>query len=263
MPDSQSSLDDDLDFALMLAAVGERIAMERQSERGLTIDIKRDGSPVTDSDRTVERRLRQLLERWLPGDACLGEEFGQSGHGPRRWIIDPIDGTTNYVAGRHDWAVLVALEVCGTVEVGVVAAPLLGATWWAARGRGAYRNGVPLHARRSNGDGDLVVTARALRHAQSQQLPQLVAEAMVAATTVDQSHSFWPELLVAEGHADLDACPAAKVWDLAPRQILVEEAGAVFTDLQGRSRCDTGSSLCCSNMGLQARLSDQVEALAS
>ncbi|MDQ3732783.1 MAG: histidinol phosphatase, partial [Actinomycetota bacterium] len=114
------------------------MALERFKAQDLQISTKPDLSPVTDVDRAVEEALRSTLSRVRPRDAVLGEEFGESGHGSRRWVIDPIDGTKNFLRGVPVWAVLIALMEGDEVAVGLVAAPGLQRRWWAAEGAGAW-----------------------------------------------------------------------------------------------------------------------------
>ena len=112
--------------------------MARFKAVDLQVDTKPDLTPVSDADRAAEEIIRGNLSRARPRDAVLGEEFGAEGHGPRRWIVDPIDGTKNFVRGVPVWATLIALVDEGVPSVGVVSAPALGRRWWAARGAGAY-----------------------------------------------------------------------------------------------------------------------------
>src|SRR6478736_5441184 len=129
--------DDDLRFAHVLANAADDITMRRFRATDLRVDTKPDLTPVTDADLAAEESLRGVLRRARPRDAMLGEEFGKTGMSPRCWIIDPIDGTKNYVRGVPVWATLVGLMAEGEVTVGVVSAPALGRRWWAARDGGA------------------------------------------------------------------------------------------------------------------------------
>ena len=132
------SYTDDLRLAHVLADAVERITMARFRAVDLVVDAKPDLTPVSDADRAAEELIRGQLARTRPRDAVLGEEFGASGRGPRRWIIDPIDGTKNYVRGVPVWATLIALVDGAEPVVGLVAAPALQRRWWAAKGAGAY-----------------------------------------------------------------------------------------------------------------------------
>src|SRR5205823_7704240 len=114
----------------------------------LTVETKPDMTPVTEADRGVEWALRDVLAARRPGDAVVGEELGSSGSGPRRWIVDPVDGTKNFVRNIPVWATLIALEDAGSLTVGVVSAPALGRRWWAGRGLGAFADGEPIRVSR-------------------------------------------------------------------------------------------------------------------
>src|SRR5581483_9195703 len=131
---------DDLGLALELADVADAITLARYGAADLVVETKPDLTPVTEADTAVERALRERLSSDLPDDSVVGEEFGVSSapDASRRWIVDPIDGTKNYVRGIPVWATLLALEDGGRLRVGVVSAPALGRRWWAVRGQGAF-----------------------------------------------------------------------------------------------------------------------------
>ncbi|MDQ6842444.1 MAG: histidinol phosphatase, partial [Actinomycetota bacterium] len=131
---------DDLELALELCDLADAITLERYRASDLVVDTKPDLTPVTEADRAVEQAVRDRLALVRPGDAVLGEEYGSSEvqDGTRRWIIDPIDGTKNYVRGIPVWATLLAREERGQIVLGAVSAPALGRRWWAARGAGAF-----------------------------------------------------------------------------------------------------------------------------
>ena len=126
------SYDDDLRFAHVLADAADDITTKRFRALDLRVETKPDLTPVSDADRATEESLRNILRRSRPRDAVLGEESGQTGTGPRRWVIDPIDATKNYVRGVPVWATLIGLMDGDEVVVGVVTAPALGHRWWAA-----------------------------------------------------------------------------------------------------------------------------------
>ena len=135
---AMSGFGDDLPFAHVLADAADDITMRRFRALDLRVDAKPDLTPVTDADLATEEALRNMLRRGRPRDAMLGEEFGQTGSSQRCWVIDPIDGTKNFVRGVPVWATLIGLMVDGEVTVGVVTAPALGRRWWAARGGRAW-----------------------------------------------------------------------------------------------------------------------------
>lgn len=133
-----TSYDDDLRLAHVLADAVERVTMARFRAADLVVESKPDLTPVTDADRAAEELVRLQLKRTRPRDAVEGEEFEATGHGPRRWIIDPIDGTKNFVRGVPVWATLIGLVVDNVPVLGLVAAPALQRRWWAATGSGAW-----------------------------------------------------------------------------------------------------------------------------
>jgi histidinol-phosphatase len=224
----------DLDLALRLADAADAISLPR-FRSGLAIETKPDHTPVTEADRAVEAEIRRILAAERPDDAILGEEAGAAGAGSRRWIVDPIDGTRNYARGIPVWATLVALEVEGAVQVGVVSAPALRSRWWAQRGAGAFANGEPAHVSAIGRVEEAV-----LSFSIETTVPALARHAWHARGLGD----FWAHMLVAEGAVDgaVDALGLSE-WDLAAVQVIVEEAGGRFSDAAGQSRIDSGSAV--------------------
>jgi histidinol-phosphatase len=239
----------DLELALRLADTADAASLARFRARDLVVEAKPDKTPVTEADRAVEQELRSLLGRERPADAILGEEEGESGAGPRRWVLDPIDGTRNYSRGIPVWATLIALQERGQVVLGVVSAPALHRRWWAERGGGAHAGGDRVHVSAVHRAEDAV-----LSFALEQPLPSLAARAWHARGYGD----FWSHMLVAEGAIDgaIDAI-GVSVWDLAAVQVIVEEAGGTFTDFAGEHRVDGGSAI-SSNGHLHQALLDAV-----
>ena len=219
----------DLDLALRLADEADAISLARFRARDLVVETKPDLTPVTDADRAVETALRTIVERERPSDAILGEEFGAA-TGRRRWIIDPIDGTRNFSRGIPVWATLIALEEDGRIQLGIVSAPALGRRWHAERGTGAWCGGERLGVSSVHHVEDAV-----LSFALEQAIPPLATNAWHVRGYGD----FWAHMLVAEGAVDaaVDAV-GVSVWDLAPIQVIVEEAGGRFSDFDGISRID-------------------------
>ncbi|MGH9122731.1 MAG: inositol monophosphatase family protein, partial [Acidimicrobiales bacterium] len=216
--------------------------------RPMEVQTKDDQSPVTATDRAVEELIRRQLEDERVGDAVVGEELGRLGFGRRTWIVDPIDGTANFIRGIPVWATLLALDVVGVVEVGVVSAPALGRRWWAARGRGALAGppGGPGEALsvsdvRSLGEAQLSYpgTHDWDGHGGAERLVELAALCKRDRGFGD----FWSHCLVAEGACDIALDPVVSLWDLAALQVIVEEAGGRFTDLAGVARADGGSAI--------------------
>jgi histidinol-phosphatase len=224
----------DLELALQLADAADAISVMR-FRSGLAFETKPDLTPVTEADRAVEARLREILAEARPNDAFLGEEHGVTGTGARRWIVDPIDGTRNYARGVPVWATLLALEDSGAVRLGVASAPALGRRWWAFRGTGAFANGDPIGVSSVERVEDAV-----LSFAYENELPDVARRAWHARGFGD----FWAHMLVAEGAVDgaVDAT-GVNEWDLAAVQVIVEEAGGRFSDFTGVARIDGGGAI--------------------
>jgi histidinol-phosphatase len=208
----------DLELALRLADAADAIALPRFRAVDLRVETKPDRTPVTDADRAVEDALLELLSRERPGDGVLGEEHGaRAGAAGRRWVLDPIDGTRNFLRGIPVWATLVALEEQGAPAVGVVSAPALGRRWWARRGDGAYGDGTQLKVSQVSRLEDSVVCFTAV----DERAVDLAARAWHPRGFGD----FWQHVLVAEGAVDAAVDEAHEPWDVAAVQVIVEEAG--------------------------------------
>ena len=254
-----SNYTDDLRLAHILADSVDGLTMKRFKSRDLTVDTKPDLTPVTDADREAEQVIRGQLGRVRNRDAVIGEEFGSTGHSPRQWVIDPIDGTANFVRGVPVWATLIGLIEDGEVVVGLVSAPALSRRWWAAEGTGAWRSfatpAVPA--------GDQVPSAAPRKLSVSKVCK--IEDASVAISSLsgwadrglrDQLLSltdrawrlrgygdFWSYLLVAEGAVDVAAEPEVNLWDLAALAPIVEQAGGRFTDITGVDGPHGGSAI--------------------
>ena len=224
----------DLELARRLADAADAISLPR-FRSGLTVEVKPDLTPVTEADRATEVELRRILAEERPDDAILGEEQGAAGTGSRRWLLDPIDGTRNYSRGIPVWATLIALEVDGVVQLGMVSAPALRQRWWAERGAGAYVDGEPMSVSRISRIEDSV-----LSFALEDNVPAVARRAWHARGFGD----FWPYMLIAEGCVDgaVDG-PGVGEWDLAATQVIVEEAGGRFSDQNGERRIDSGTAV--------------------
>ncbi len=239
----------DLELALDLADRADAITLARFGALDLRVDTKPDLTPVTDADEAVEAELRTVLAGARPGDAILGEEQGGtpvlSG---RQWVIDPIDGTKNFVRGVPLWASLIALLEDGVPTVGVVSAPALNRRWWAARGTGAYGSVGGGEPRRLSVSAVADLGSASLSFSSLSGWADLgLREKFVALTDavwrVRAYGDFFSYCLVAEGAVDIAAEPEVKLWDLAPLDILVREAGGAFTSLGGRPGPHGGSAV--------------------
>jgi histidinol-phosphatase len=215
--------------------------MRRFRARDLKVETKPDLTPVTEADRAVEEMIRDELALDRPGDAVLGEEFGTTGTGRRRWIVDPIDGTKGYARGIPVWATLIGLEVDGDLVAGVVSAPALGSRWSAARGHGAQRDGEPVTVSKVARIEDAHLAYDSVDAFESVGLEAEFLALARRCWRVRGFGDFWAHMLVADGSIDIAVeVGGLKVWDLAAVWVVVEEAGGRCTDLRGESRIDAG-----------------------
>ena len=242
---------DDLALAHELADTADAHTLARFRAQDLQVAAKPDLTPVSDADLAVEAAVRRTLAARRPGDAVLGEEEGLVGDGPRQWVVDPVDGTKNFVRGVPVWATLVALRVEDSVDVGVVSAPALGRRWWAARGAGAHAGpslaaASRLRVSRVTALSDAHLSYSSLTGWEEQgRLPGLLDLSRRVWRT-RAFGDFWSHVLVAEGAVDVSCEPEVSLWDLAALQPVVEEAGGRFSDLSGAAD-PGGGSVVCSN----------------
>lgn len=253
----------DLALALRLADTADDIAMSRFDIADLDIDTKPDASFVTEADLATERAIRDMLTAERPDDGVFGEEYGSSGDARRRWVIDPIDGTSNYLKGIPIWATLIALEVDGLPRLGVVSQPALGRRWWAAEGAGAWTNTSDGSARRIH-----VSEVDALERASiSFQSIEQWEDAGRLDALLAIRRSVWrdraygdaiPYMWLAEGRLEFVAEFDVKEYDIAALVAIVTEAGGRFTaidgsfDLSARSCLATNAALHDGFLGILA-----------
>ncbi|HVG23329.1 MAG TPA: histidinol-phosphatase [Thermoanaerobaculia bacterium] len=233
----------DLRLALALADAADAITLRHFQSATLAVRTKVDMTPVSEADEEVERVLRTMLAAERPGDAIIGEEFGTSGSASRRWIVDPIDGTKNYVRGIPVYATLIGLVDGERPIVGVVSAPALSRRWWASQGEGAFCNGRPIRASRISEVSEAHVAYDSVTDFDRAGSTNAFLELMRRCTRARGFGDFWIHMLVAEGAIEIAIEPAVAPWDMAAVQPIVEEAGGRFTDLRGNARFDGGSGL--------------------
>jgi histidinol-phosphatase len=247
---SPTDFGEDLQLAFRLADEADAITVNRFRALDLVIDTKPDLTPVSDADRAAEEALRETLSRERPTDSVLGEEFGVTGDASRQWVLDPIDGTKNYVRGVPVWASLIGLVHDDVVVVGVVSAPALGLRWWAARGHGAWTGHRLSDARHMH------VSAVTSVEDASVSFSEITDPAWAATGSAAGFHSlldrswrsraygdFWSHMLVAEGAIDVAVEPQLGTWDMAALVPIVEEAGGRITALDGSDPLVGGNAL--------------------
>lgn len=229
---------DDLAVALALAAEADLVAIDRYRSQDLGVQLKADKSIVTDADTRVEKLIRERLAQARPHDAVLGEEFGSEGSSRRKWIVDPIDGTSNFARGVPIWGALIALTVDDVPVVGVVSAPALGRRWWGATGLGAWaqeghEEPRRIHVSAVDALADATLSYNSLQGwDQYGYLDRLIA----LSREVGRTRAFgdlWAYMLLAEGAIDVVGEFDLKPWDIAALVPIVEEAGGRFSTVDG------------------------------
>lgn len=241
----------DLQFALSLADIADAITIERYGAADLRVDTKPDMTPVTEADKMVERELRTRLAVQFPDDLAVGEEYGGVENGipdGRVWIIDPIDGTKNFVRTVPVWATLIGLAVDGQPTVGVASAPMLGRRWYAQSGHGAWvdiavsnRPSVTKALHVSN-VSDLADASFAFSDPVGWDRGSL--DRLIGASWRTRAYGdFWSHLLVAEGAVDIAAEPELNAWDVAALIPIITEAGGVMTGFDGSAALTAGSGV--------------------
>ncbi|MDQ2635791.1 MAG: histidinol-phosphatase [Actinomycetota bacterium] len=255
---------DDLTLALRLADEADALTTARFGAVDLVVETKPDLTPATDADLDVESMIRRRLGEHRPDDAVLGEEFGGTAEFTgRQWVVDPIDGTKNFVRGVPVWATLLALLEDGIPVLGVVSAPALHRRWWASAGHGAYaRAGAQPERRLSVSKVDDLASASLSFSSLSGWAVLGLRESFIGLTDevwrVRGYGDFFSYCLLAEGAVDIAAEPEVSLWDLAALDILVREAGGAFTNLAGQRGPHGGSAVASNGLlheAVLARLS--------
>lgn len=254
------TLDEDLQLALRLADAADAISRARYLSLDLEVTTKPDKTPVTDADRAIEQAIIGMLAEERADDAILGEEFGEqpgrtvgsevggAEHPHRQWIIDPIDGTSNFLRGVPVWATLIALAIDGDPVVGVVSAPALGKRWWAALGSGAWLTEGDQQPRRLHVSAVSELTDASISYNSLQQWDQAgyLDKLVGLSRKVWRTRAYgdmWSYMMVAEGVLDVAGEFDLKPYDMAALMPIVREAGGTFTSVDGYADCWHGSAL--------------------
>jgi histidinol-phosphatase len=243
-------METDLAFAHSLADTADAITTARFRALDLRVETKPDLTPVSEADRAAEEAIRAQIASSGRGEGVLGEELGDDG-GDVKWIVDPIDGTTNYVRGVPVWATLLALEREGEVVLSLVSAPALGRRWWAVRGGGAFAAGERCRVSAVAAIEDASVSTTSARR-----MPPGWGEIVQRSWSNRGLGDFWQHCLVAEGSLDVACDTVMKLWDYAPVQLLVEEAGGRCTTYAGAEPAIDGSFVATNGL-----LHDEIVAL--
>lgn len=241
----------DLELAHRLADLADQITMNRFQAADLTVTTKPDMSPVSDADQAVERAIRAEVEKVNPEDAVIGEEYGTTGNSQRLWVIDPIDGTKNYVRGVPVWATLISLIENGKSILGFVSAPALARRWWATQGNGAFtqfQKQAPKQIQVSK-----VASLKDAFFGYSSQDEWIEVGKAKQFQELNNSvwrtrgfGDFWTHLMVAEGVIDCSSDPILNLWDLASLVVIVQEAGGQVSTIDGANPLQ-GSNLVATN----------------
>ena len=253
-------MNQDLIFALELADAADQKSMERFQAFDLSVETKPDRSPVTDADKSVETVIRDLISSQRPGDSIIGEEYGSGGDSERVWIIDPIDGTANFLRGVPVWATLIALRVNDEYVLGVVSAPAMGRRWWASTGEGAFTTEVSGETKKLQVSKVRDITDASFSFSSIELWDENgeIEKLWKISKSVWRTRAygdFWSHMLVAEGAVDISAESHLKIYDWAAIAPIVREAGGVFRDQSGNLH-DQTSKVMSSNGLLDSQLSE-------
>jgi histidinol-phosphatase len=245
---TEYSLSDDLSLALTLAADADLITFDRFRALDLVVTTKPDSTPVTDADQATERSIRDGILAARPTDSILGEEYGATGISSRQWIIDPIDGTANFMRGVPIWGTLIALAIDGVPVVGVASSPALGKRWWAAKGHGAWvaTGGGEPTALSVSGIVDLAEASLSYNSLKGWEKAGRLDNLLTLSRTVRRTRAFgdmWSYMLLAEGAIDIVSEFDLQPYDMAALIPIIEEAGGRFTSADGVEGPWGGSAL--------------------
>ena len=233
------------DFIKRVAQEAGALALDFQ-RRGVTAEMKSDDTPVTAADRACEKLIVDEIGKAFPEDGVLGEEgANRKSQNGRRWIIDPIDGTRDFLRGIPLWAVLIGLEQNGEIIAGAANNPGQGAMCYACRGEGAWANGYRVHVSEASDPGQAVLAFNGLHKPGVDRFAdRLIPWARTFAAVRSLGGSF-DAILLSQGKADVWIEPSASPWDLAPLKIMIEEAGGKFASFTGESTIYGGNAYAC------------------
>lgn len=249
----------EVEAAKLMVQEAGALALDFQRQ-GVTAEEKADESPVTAADRACEKLIVDFIRREFPEDGVLGEEgANRQSHNGRKWIVDPIDGTRDFVRGIPLWAVLIGLEQGGEVVAGAANSPRQGLLLWASRGGGAFANGSRINVSDHSDPGQAVLSFNGFNK---------IGIRAFAPRLIDWVQRFWAvrsmggavdAMLLAQGQADVWIEPNAQPWDLAPLKLLIEEAGGKFASFAGENTIYGGNAFACAP-GLESYVRELLQA---
>ncbi len=238
------NLETELNFALELCDEIDKYTLSSFEDREFSVMTKADLTPVTEIDQETERRIRAAIEKQFPKDVIEGEEFGGQGTpGSRSWVIDPIDGTKNYLRGIPVWGTLIALCVDTQPVMGVISAPSLHRRWWASKNSGSFVNSREIHVSQLDDIKQIDASYGNIIQFKNAGYPNALDHMVEHFGRVRALGDFWSHMLVAEGAMECGIDPVCEAWDIAPIKIIVEEAGGKFTSLHGDDTVYKGSGV--------------------
>ena len=236
----------DLELLQVLANAADEISLSRYRALDLKVETKPDKTPVTDADRAVESKLRELIKLYRPNDTVIGEEYENTGESERTWIIDPIDGTANYLRGVPIWATLIGLRIDGEILTSVVSAPALGRRWWASGGKGAFTRDIDgsVHQLKVSGISKLEDATLSFNSLEQWRDAGMLDQLLALSERVHRSRAygdFLSYMFLAEGAIEIASEHDLKVYDIAALVPIIREAGGEITDLLGPLTEETSS----------------------
>jgi len=247
----------DIELLQVLASAADDISLARFRALDLVVEAKPDRTPVTDADKAVEGKLRELLKLYRPTDEVIGEEMDKTGDSNRSWIIDPIDGTANYLRGVPIWGTLIALRVDGEITTSIISAPALGRRWWAGKGRGAFTKDIDGSVRKITVSKiakleDSTLSFNSLEQWRNQGLLELLLNLSTEVSRTRAYGDFLSYMFVAEGAIEIASEHDLKIHDIAALVPILTEAGGRITDLQGELTEDSSSVIATNSLLHQA-----------
>jgi histidinol-phosphatase len=253
----------DIELLQVLASAADEISLARFRALDLVVEAKPDRTPVTDADKAVEGKLRELLKLYRPTDEVIGEEMDKTGDSNRSWIIDPIDGTANYLRGVPIWGTLIALRVDGEITTSIISAPALGRRWWAGKGRGAFTKDIDGSVRKITVSKiakleDSTLSFNSLEQWRNQGLLEQLLELSTNVSRTRAYGDFLSYMFVAEGAIEIASEHDLKIHDIAALVPILTEAGGRITDLQ-RELTEDSSSVIATNSLLHQAVQDALK----